>query len=110
MATAVYSALTGVPVDNRVALTGEVSIWGLIKPVGGIVPKVAAAARAGARRVFIPRDNYQKLFGEFNDIEVVPVDRLEDAIKGALFHEKGAVGKVVAPAALPFCTKAGLKM
>jgi Lon-like ATP-dependent protease len=47
VATAVYSAIMGLPVDNRVAMTGEVSIRGLIKPVGGIVAKVEAARQAG---------------------------------------------------------------
>lgn len=110
MATAIYSALTGIPVDNRVALTGEVSIWGLVKPVGGIVPKVTAAARAGAKRVVIPRDNYQRLFESYTDIKIIPVDRLDNAIKEALFDEKGTVEKVVVPTTLPFCAKASLKM
>ncbi|WP_334111189.1 S16 family serine protease, partial [Thermodesulfitimonas autotrophica] len=87
IATAIYSALTGIPVDNRVALTGEVSIGGKVRPVGGIVPKVAAAVRAGASRVLIPRDNYQQLFSEFRGVTVIPVDRLEDAIREALVGE-----------------------
>jgi Lon-like ATP-dependent protease len=95
IATAIYSALTGIPVDNRVALTGEVSIGGKVRPVGGIVPKVAAAVRAGASRVLIPRDNYQQLFSEFRGVTVVPVDRLEDAIREALVGEnKVAAGEV----------------
>ena len=44
--TAIYSAITGRKVNNAVAMTGEVSIRGLVKPVGGIVPKLEAA-RAG---------------------------------------------------------------
>ncbi|MGQ9512949.1 S16 family serine protease, partial [Thermodesulfitimonas sp.] len=95
VATAIYSALTGIPVDNRVALTGEVSIGGRVRPVGGIVPKVAAAVRAGANRVLIPRDNYQRLFSGFRGVAVVPVDRLEDAIREALVDEnKVAAGEV----------------
>lgn len=95
IATAIYSALTGIPVDNRVALTGEVSIGGKVRPVGGIVPKVAAAVRAGASRVLIPRDNYQQLFSEFRGVTVIPVDRLEDAIREALVGEnKVTAGEV----------------
>ena len=49
MAVAVYSVLlSNTPVDNSTAMTGEVSIRGLIKPVGGIAEKVEAAIRAGA--------------------------------------------------------------
>ncbi|ACX51642.1 Sigma 54 interacting domain protein [Ammonifex degensii KC4] len=84
VAVAVYSALTGLPVDNRSAFTGEVSIHGQVKPVGGIVPKVMAAARAGARRVFIPRENYQQLFQELEGTTVIPVSHLEEVVKEAL--------------------------
>lgn len=84
MAVAVYSALTGLLVDNRSAFTGEVSIHGQVKPVGGIVPKVMAAARAGARRVFIPRENYQQLFQELEGTTVIPVSHLEEVVKEAL--------------------------
>lgn len=84
VATAVYSAITGRPVDNRVAMTGEVSIRGLVMPVGGVVAKVEAARRAGVERVFIPRDNYQVIFEKIEGIEVVPVERLEEVFKGAI--------------------------
>ncbi len=84
IATAVYSAITGMPVDNTVAMTGEVSIRGLVMPVGGIVPKVEAAAHAGAKKVFIPAGNYQDLFRNMHGIEVIPVENLEDIIKRAL--------------------------
>ncbi|MBF7083738.1 ATP-dependent protease LonB [Desulfallas sp. Bu1-1] len=84
VATAVYSAITGIPVDNTVAMTGEVSIRGLVMPVGGVVAKVEAARHAGAKKVYIPGDNYQELFRELSGVEVVPVETLEEVIKGAL--------------------------
>ncbi len=86
IATAVYSAIKGIPVDNKVAMTGEVSIRGLVKPVGGIVAKVNAARQAGASKVFIPKENNQKLFSEMKDIKVVPVEKLEEVIQGALLY------------------------
>ena len=49
MATAIYSAIKQIPVDNKLAMTGEISIHGRVKPVGGIVAKVEAAIQAGAR-------------------------------------------------------------
>lgn len=84
IATAVYSAITDTPVDNTVAMTGEVSIRGLVMSVGGIVPKVEAAANAGAKKVFIPAENHQDLFRKLPNIEVVPAVTLEEVIKGSL--------------------------
>jgi ATP-dependent Lon protease len=84
MAVAIYSALSGIPVDNRIAMTGEVSIRGLIKPVGGINAKIDAAIRAGAKRVLIPNDNWQNLFNKIEDIEIIPIETLEEAIEKSM--------------------------
>ena len=86
IAVAVYSAITNIPVDNKVAMTGELSIRGIVKPVGGIVAKVAAARLAGAEKVLIPKDNWQSIFGEMKDIKVIPVETMEEVIKEALYH------------------------
>ncbi|KAF1085646.1 Lon protease 2 [Sporotomaculum syntrophicum] len=87
VATAVYSAITGVPVDNTVAMTGEVSIRGFVMPVGGVVAKVEAARHAGAKKVYIPTDNYQEMFSNIKGLEVLPVETLEEVIKGSL-HQR----------------------
>ncbi|MGE5584021.1 MAG: ATP-dependent protease LonB [Bacillota bacterium] len=92
--TAVYSAITQIPVDNKLAMTGEVSIRGQVKPVGGIVAKVEAAAIAGASRVIIPRENWQESFGERKDILVVAVERIEEVVHAAM------LGRVALPDAL----------
>ncbi|MFY0545359.1 ATP-dependent protease LonB [Brevibacillus sp. H7] len=84
IATAVYSAIMEKPVDNLVAMTGEVSIHGKVKPVGGVVSKVEAARQAGAKRVLIPEENWQSLFAEMEGIEVVPVSTVQQAIELAL--------------------------
>lgn len=84
MATAIYSAVTGIPVDNTVAMTGEVSIRGKVKPVGGVPAKIAAAKEAGAAKVLIPKDNWQFMFENYQDIEIVPVSDLEAVLKEAL--------------------------
>lgn len=99
IATAIYSAITGYPVDNRVAMTGEVSIQGMVKPVGGVVTKVEAARQAGVTKVFIPRENYQRIFADLQGIEVVPVDRVDEVISGALLGTEPApeVAKVPQP-------------
>ncbi|BCJ88518.1 ATP-dependent protease LonB [Effusibacillus dendaii] len=88
MATAIYSAIKGIPVDNYTAMTGEVSIRGFVKPVGGVVAKVEAAREAGVKRVFIPRDNWQEIFRNMQDIQVLPVDRIEQVIDQALVKEE----------------------
>ncbi|MEW6244648.1 MAG: ATP-dependent protease LonB [Bacillota bacterium] len=84
IATAIYSSLTGQPVDNKVAMTGEVSIRGYVKPIGGIVAKVDAARRAGISKVIIPKDNWQEMFKEYDDIEIVPVSTVEEVFKHAI--------------------------
>lgn len=84
VATAVYSAIKNIPVDNLVAMTGELSIRGLVMPVGGVVSKVEAARQAGAKRVLVPVENYQKIFSALEDIEIFAVDRLEEVLELAL--------------------------
>jgi Lon-like ATP-dependent protease len=91
VATALCSAIFRVPVSNEVAMTGEVSIRGLIKPVGGIVAKVEAAAKAGAKRVFIPAENYQEIFRGYQGMEVIPVEHLTQVLEGALLQFPEAI-------------------
>lgn len=84
IATAVYSAIKDLPVDNKVAMTGEVSIRGYVKPVGGIVAKVEAARHGGAQTVIIPKDNWQEMFSFLDDIDVKPVETLEEVLEIAI--------------------------
>lgn len=88
--TAVYSAIKKIPVDNEIAMTGEVSIRGYVKPVGGIIAKIEAAHKAGAKKVLIPKDNYQESFKHY-PIKVIPVEKIEDVIEHALILENGEV-------------------
>lgn len=90
MVTAIYSAITGKKVDNTVAMTGEVSIHGQIQPVGGIVPKVTAAREAGAKRVLIPAENWQEMFESLDDIEVIPIRHVSEAIRVAVVGSREA--------------------
>lgn len=87
IATAVYSAITNTQVDNRVAMTGEVSIRGQVKPIGGVMAKVEAAKRAGCRKVVIPKENWQEMFNQITGIEVVPVDTLQEVLQHSLTRE-----------------------
>ena len=83
MAVAAVSALLGRPVDGATAVTGEISVRGDVKPVGGVPSKVEAAKRAGLRRVFVPADNYLERFSKIG-IEVIPIKTLDDALNAML--------------------------
>lgn len=83
IAVAVYSAINNIPIDNKIAMTGEISIRGKVMPVGGIVAKVEAAKAAGASKVIIPKDNYQHILDN-NGIEVIPVESIQEVIAIAL--------------------------
>ncbi|QRF23193.1 ATP-dependent protease LonB [Alicyclobacillus sp. TC] len=84
MAVAVCSAITRIPVLNTVAMTGELSIRGLVRPVGGVPAKIEAAKEAGAEVVLIPKENWQETFHNMNGIKIVPVEKLTDVLKLSL--------------------------
>ncbi len=86
IAISIYSALYNQPIDNKVAMTGEISIRGFVKPVGGVNAKVAAAKQAGAQRVLIPKENWQVLYGKM-DIEVIPIEHISEAIPYAILDK-----------------------
>jgi Lon-like ATP-dependent protease len=83
IATSIYSAITNIPVNNEVAMTGELSVRGYIKPIGGVVPKIEAARRAGVKTVIIPKENWQEMFKTI-DLKIIAVDRIEEVIEHAL--------------------------
>jgi len=95
--TAVYSAIMCKPIDNKVAMTGEVSISGDVKPVGGVPTKIEAAAEAGVERVIIPFDNWQDSFEKCR-IKVIPIKRVEEVIELSIYHfEEGATPIIIKP-------------
>jgi Lon-like ATP-dependent protease len=98
MATAIASAIKGEPVDNKLAMTGEVGIHGNIKPVGGVLAKVEAAFQAGAERVVVPRENWQAIFADLKGLKVIPADHIEEVFQVA-FPESGSRVTAAAPAA-----------
>ena len=83
MVTAVYSALTGIPVKSTVVMTGEVSIRGKVRPVGGIIPKLNAAVLAGATEAIIPEGNWQQPMEDM-PIRVHPVAQVRQVVELAL--------------------------
>lgn len=108
-ATAIYSAVKGIPVDNTVAMTGEISIRGLVKPVGGVSAKVMAAKLAGAKKVIIPKDNWQEIF-ERMDLEVIGVETIDEVFKHALVKSSDSVRLEIVPLNTELMTAAGVTM
>ncbi|HEY3314415.1 MAG TPA: ATP-dependent protease LonB [Bacillota bacterium] len=84
IAVAIYSSLTNRPIDNLIAITGELSIRGFVKPVGGVTAKIEAAKQAGAARVLIPKDNWQEIMRDVSGVEVIPVETLGEVFEMAL--------------------------
>jgi Lon-like ATP-dependent protease len=85
--TAVISAMENIPVRQDVAMTGSLSIRGTVLPIGGATAKIEAAAKAGIKKVIIPRSNLNDVLIEdkYKDqIEVIPVDTLPEVIEIAL--------------------------
>lgn len=89
---ALMSAVSGKLPDPLVALTGEVSIRALLRPVGGVKAKAEAAALAGAKRIIIPAENWQESLRGVG-IEVCPVETVEEVLKLA-FPEPAAIPTV----------------
>lgn len=88
MATALVSALSGLPVRADVAMTGEITLHGKVLPIGGLREKTMAAYKAGIKTVLIPVDNMADL-EEVDDvvkeaIEFIPADKLEKVLDTAL--------------------------
>ena len=93
IATAIYSALKNIPVHNKVAMTGELSVRGYVKPVGGVITKLMPPDQAGVERVFIPKENWQSLFAEMRDIEIIPVEKLEEVLAQALINPQSTTAQ-----------------
>ena len=85
---ALYSALSKTPLPQDVAMTGELSIQGKVRPVGGIVEKLYAARQAGMRAILVPKENMREIDRALAGIEVVPIASIEDAFKALALHKK----------------------
>ncbi|MFL0248325.1 Lon family ATP-dependent protease [Candidatus Clostridium stratigraminis] len=74
----IISALLNKPVRQDVAITGEISLRGNVKPVGGIFEKVYGARRKGIKLVIVPKDNLKEVPSGFKDIEVMAIETIEE--------------------------------
>lgn len=91
IATAVISALEGVPVKQTVAMTGSLSVRGDVLPVGGVTQKIEAAAQAGIKTVLIPRSNLGDVLvdGAIQDkVEIIPVSTIGEVFEYAMGSQR----------------------
>ena len=88
MATALTSALTGVPVRRHLAMTGEISLRGRVLPIGGLKEKTLAAHRGEVSRVILPETNRKDLEdipkGVRESLEMCPVSHMDRVLELAL--------------------------
>ncbi len=88
MATSIVSALTGIPVNKSVAMTGEITLRGNVLPIGGLKEKTLAAHRGGITKILFPKEN-EKDIEEIpatvrKELELVPVSHADEALFEAL--------------------------
>ena len=88
MVTSIISAITEIPVKKDVAMTGEITLRGLVLPIGGLKEKLLAAHRAGIKKVLIPMENKKDLIEVpktvLQSIEIIPVKNVDEVLKVAL--------------------------
>lgn len=81
IAVATLSAITKKPIRQDVAITGEISILGHVKPVGSVIEKIYGASQAGIKKVIIPYDNFKEISLEDEEIEIIPVKNIGEVLK-----------------------------
>ncbi|MDD3043338.1 MAG: ATP-dependent protease LonB [Methanosarcinaceae archaeon] len=87
IATAVISAIENIPIDQTVAMTGSLSVRGDVLPVGGVTYKIEAAARAGIKKVIIPKANEADVLIEEayrKKIQIIPVSTIAEVMEHSL--------------------------
>lgn len=92
MATAIVSAITGIPVYANVAMTGEITLRGRVLPIGGLKEKILAAKTAGIKKVLVPKENrkdVEEISREIKSgLEIVFVENMSEVLGHALAKEE----------------------
>ena len=86
IATAIYSAIKDMKVNNKVAMPGEVGLLGGVKPIGGVRAKIIGAKKAGASKVIIPKENWSEGLLEVGGIEICPVENIKEVFNMAFIN------------------------
>ena len=81
IASAIYSAIVGEKVNNYIAMTGEIGVFGGVKAIGGVKAKIKGAKEAGVQTVIIPKDNWSEDLEEIEGINVCAVENIKDVFK-----------------------------
>ena len=88
MVTAITSVLTGVPIRNDLAMTGEITLRGRVLAIGGLKEKLLAALRSGIKTVLIPSENEKDLAdipaNVKEALQIIPVSTADEALAHAL--------------------------
>jgi ATP-dependent Lon protease len=86
--TALASLITGIKVDPKLAMTGEITLRGAVLPIGGLKEKLLGAQRAGITKVLIPKDNVVDLKDVPEEVKaqltIIPVETIEDVLRETL--------------------------
>ena len=104
LVTTIVSILTGIPVNCKVAMTGEITLRGRVLPIGGLKEKLLAALRSGIHKVIIPKDN-EKDLEEIPDnvkseLAIVPVSLIDEVIHIAFAQKPEPLIEEI-PSAMP---------
>jgi len=88
MATALASVYSGYPARADIAMTGEITLTGLVLPIGGVKEKVLAARRVGIKRVILPQEN-EKDLSELpepvvKEMEFIFAEKIEEVLTAAI--------------------------
>ncbi|MCY7788391.1 ATP-dependent protease LonB [Bacillus inaquosorum] len=86
MAAGIFSAIHKIPIDNTIAMTGEISLNGLVKPIGGVIPKIKAAKQSGAKKVIIPYENQQSILKQIDGITIIAVKTFQEVLDEILVN------------------------
>ncbi len=78
---AIYSAMEDLAVPQNIAVTGELSIRGQIRTVGGVPEKIYGAKQCGIQKVFVPVENEKDIPSDTRGVEIIPVHRVEEIIR-----------------------------